>query len=155
MHESTDSVLGPWGQEQQRKDERLTTSPGIVLHDATVIWSKDPQLLLASSFPTSVRVLDAFMEIFPVAFLSKNPKVRQSVVEFFVGAIKNAATASLHAHHQQNVLQNVFCAYLRTLQLMTQQRKSFSAGPFLTLLHQFFQVLHQHSYKHTLIQTAE
>ena len=128
-----DSILGPWPQDQELQDGKLMQSPTVVVHDHSVVWSTDPEKELTNPIPTSKRLADEIIELFPNLFLVQSAEQQNTVLSHLIKCITEAPPDI-----KPSVQMNVFCAILRTMQILSQKKKNLHEKIFKLLL-SFFQ----------------
>jgi hypothetical protein len=119
--QDADSILGPWPQDQELKDGKLMKSPAVIVHDHSVVWSSNPEKELTNPIPTSKRVVDEIIELFPNIFAIQNADTQSTVLTHLIKCVTDAPPEIKNTVHL-----NIACLLLRTVQVMSQRKKSLT-----------------------------
>ena len=121
-----DSILGPWLIGKELRDAKLIQSPAVVVHDHSVVWSSEPEKELTNPLPTSKRLVDEILELFPKLYIVQSIDHQQTIIMHLIRCVKESPP------ELKNSLQtNIFCLLLKTLTTLNDKKQPFPKGKFL------------------------
>ena len=118
-----DEILGPWLIGKELKDAKLIQSPAVVVHDHSVIWSSDPEKELTNPLPTSKRLVDEILELFPKLYMVQSIDHQKTIILHLIRCVKESPL------ELKNSLQtNIFCLLLKTFRELNEKKTPFPKG---------------------------
>lgn len=132
-----DEILGPWLLGKELKDAKLIQSPAVVVHDHSVIWSSDPEKELTNPLPTSKRLVDEILELFPKLYMLQSIEHQKTIILHLIRCVKESPP------ELKNSLQtNIFCLLLKTFRELNEKKTPFPKGvkflkPLLVFIESF------------------